>query len=164
MKLYSTTLDTPVGPVTVVEDDTAVLAAGFYPNASPLVERMIGIDASDLRRGANGPGAKALRAYFSGEVDVFDGVAVQQPGSPFRQRVWTQMRKIRAGETMSYSDLARKAGSDRAVRAAATCCAINLIAPIVPCHRVVRNDGTLGGYGYGLPVKQWLLEHEAAAT
>ena len=163
-KLYATTLETPVGPVTVVESDAEVLAAGFYGSADPLVERMTDIDAAELKAGANGPGAKALRAYFAGEVDVFDGVTVRQPGSPFRQRVWTEMRKIRAGETMSYSELARRAGSERAIRAAATCCAINLIAPIVPCHRVLRSDGTLGGYGYGLDAKRWLLAHEGIAT
>ena len=163
-KLYATTLDTPIGPVTVVENDEVVLAAGFYPNETPLLERLTDVDRADVRPDSNGPGAKALRAYFDGEIDVFDGVAVRQPGSPFRQRVWTEMRQIRAGETISYSELARRAGNDRAVRAAATCCAINLIAPIVPCHRVLRSDGTLGGYGYGLDSKRWLLAHEQAVT
>ena len=163
-KLYATTLDTPIGPVTVVENDEIVLAAGFYPNQTPLLERMGDGGPIDIRPDSNGPGAKALRAYFEGEIDVFDGVTVRQPGSPFRQRVWTEMRKIRAGETVSYSELAQAAGSDRAVRAAATCCAINLIAPIVPCHRVLRSDGTLGGYGYGLDAKRWLLAHERATT
>ena len=164
MKIYSTTLETPLGPITVVETDEVVLGSGWYPTAAPLVARLDDIDPASVQERADGPGAKALRAYFAGEVDVFDGVAVRQPGSPYRQRVYTEMRKIRAGETISYSELARRAKNERAVRAAATCCAQNLIAPIVPCHRVLRSDGSLGGYGYGLPNKTWLLEHEAAAT
>ena len=160
--LYSTTIDTPIGALTVVEDDEVVLAAGMYPSAAPLVARMSGVDITDVEGRNDGPGAKAVRAYFAGEVDVFDGLAVRQPGSPYRQRVWEEMRKIRAGETISYSELARRAENPKAVRAAASCCAQNLIAPIVPCHRVVRSDGSLGGYGYGLDSKTWLLKHEKA--
>ena len=160
--LYSTTIDTPIGALTVVENDEVVLAAGMYPSAAPLVARMPEIDISDVEERNGGPGAKAVRAYFAGEIGVFDGLTVRQPGSPYRQRVWEEMRKIRAGETISYSELARRAENPKAVRAAATCCAQNLIAPIVPCHRVVRSDGSLGEYGYGLDSKTWLLKHEKA--
>ena len=160
MKIYTTTIDTPIAPVSVVENDEAVLAAGYYESAAPLLERLHEVDPDAVRTGANGPGAKALRAYFAGEIDIFDGLSVSQPGSPFRQRVWDEMRKVPAGETISYSELARRARNPRAVRAAATCCAQNLIAPIVPCHRILRSDGTLGGYGYGLDTKRWLLRHE----
>ncbi len=161
--VFTTSLDTPIGHVTVIEDDEVVLAAGFYAEPGPLVARLSGIDERELESRPDGPGAKALRAYFAGEVDVFDGLAVRQPGSDYRQRVWEAMRKIRAGETISYTELARRARNERAVRAAATCCAVNLVAPIVPCHRVVRSDGSLGGYGYGLDNKRWLLEHERQA-
>jgi methylated-DNA-[protein]-cysteine S-methyltransferase len=70
------------------------------------------------------------------------------------------MRRVPAGETISYTKLAAEAGNPKAVRAAGSACAQNLIAPIVPCHRVLRTDGSLGGYYYGLPAKQWLLAHE----
>lgn len=160
MKIYTTTIETPIAPVTIVENDEVVLAAGYYPSAGPLLERLSGVDRDSVRTGIDGPGAKALRAYFAGEADIFDGLTVRQPGSPFRQRVWEEMRKVRAGETISYSELARRARNPRAVRAAATCCAQNLIAPIVPCHRILRSDGSLGGYGYGLDTKRWLLRHE----
>ena len=72
------------------------------------------------------------------------------------------MRKIPAGKTWSYADLAERAGSPSAVRAAGTACAKNLIAPIIPCHRVIKSGGALGNYGYGLKIKEYLLRHEGA--
>ena len=70
------------------------------------------------------------------------------------------MREIPAGTTWSYGELAAKAGSPRAVRAVGQACARNMVAPFVPCHRVVRSDGSLGGYFYGLDTKRWILAHE----
>ena len=163
-EIYSATIDTAMGPITVVETDEVVLAAGYYPGPQPLIERLGDVRPDQVSDNPDGPAAKALRAYLAGEVDVFDGLTVRQPGSPYRQRVWEEMRKVRAGETISYSELARRARNPRAVRAAATCCAQNLIAPIVPCHRIVRSDGSLGGYGYGLETKRWLLDHELTAA
>jgi methylated-DNA-[protein]-cysteine S-methyltransferase len=152
-KLYIATLLSPVGHVSLVEDDEAVLACGFYEHLDPLLDRLPEAKSATLEERLDGPAVKALRAYLDGDIDVFDSLSVRQPGSPFRQRVWNEMRKIRAGETISYSELARRA-----------CCAINLIAPIVPCHRVLRSDGTLGGYGYGIETKRWLLAHEGITS
>ena len=73
------------------------------------------------------------------------------------------MRAVPAGTTISYAGLAERAGLTRAARAAGSACAANLIAPVVPCHRAVRTDGSLGGYYYGLARKEWLLRHEGAA-
>ena len=70
------------------------------------------------------------------------------------------MRKIKAGKVLSYADLAKRAGSPDAVRAAGSACAKNAIAVVVPCHRVVKTGGALGNYAYGLEVKEWLLRHE----
>jgi len=72
------------------------------------------------------------------------------------------MRKVSPGKTISYSELAKRAGSADAVRAAGSACARNLIALVVPCHRIVKTGGALGNYAYGLPVKEWLLRHEGA--
>ena len=100
--------------------------------------------------------------YFDGDITALNGIKVQQPGAKFSQDVWKAMRKIPAGKTWSYSELADRAGNEKAVRAAGTACAKNLIAPIVPCHRVVKTGGDLGNYGYGVEVKEWLLGHEGA--
>jgi len=89
---------------------------------------------------------------------------VHQPATGSRERLWAQMRAVRPGTTISYTDLAVRAGLPRtAARAAGAACAANLIAPVVPCHRVLRSDGSLGGYYYGLACKRWLLRHEGAA-
>ena len=72
------------------------------------------------------------------------------------------MRKIPAGKTRSYAELAKRAGSESAVRAAGSACARNLIAPIIPCHRIVKSGGALGNYGFGLESKEWLLRFEGA--
>ena len=98
--------------------------------------------------------------YFDGDLTSFNGIKVSQPGAKFSQDVWKAMRKIPSGKTWSYSQLADRAGNEKAVRAAGTACARNLIAPIVPCHRVVKTGGDLGNYGYGVKVKEWLLGHE----
>jgi AraC family transcriptional regulator of adaptative response/methylated-DNA-[protein]-cysteine methyltransferase len=92
-------------------------------------------------------------------------VATQLPldiqGSAFQQRVWQALRKIPAGETLSYSELARRIGQPSAARAVAAACAANTLAVVVPCHRVVRGDGSLSGYRWGVQRKRALLEREA---
>jgi AraC family transcriptional regulator of adaptative response/methylated-DNA-[protein]-cysteine methyltransferase len=82
-------------------------------------------------------------------------------GTAFQQRVWQALRKIPAGSTASYSEIARRIGSPRAVRAVAGACAANALAVAIPCHRVVRNDGALSGYRWGVERKRALLEREA---
>lgn len=84
-------------------------------------------------------------------------------GTAFQQRVWEALRQIRAGETASYAEIARRIGAPKAVRAVAQACAANNLAVAVPCHRVVRNDGALSGYAWGVERKRALLDREAAA-
>ena len=104
----------------------------------------------------------AVADYFDGDIDAFDRLQVRQPGSAFSQKAWRAMRKIPSGKIITYSQLAAKAGSPAAVRAAGTACGRNAIAPIIPCHRIIRSDGSLGNYGYGVSKKSWLLRHEGA--
>lgn len=100
--------------------------------------------------------------YFDGDVEAINAIAVRQPGAHFSQAAWKAMRKIKAGKMLSYADLAQRAGSPAAVRAAGTACAKNAIVVVVPCHRVVKTGGALGNYAYGLSAKEWLLRHEGA--
>jgi methylated-DNA-[protein]-cysteine S-methyltransferase len=90
-------------------------------------------------------------------------VPVAQSATPFLERAWAELRKIRAGVPETYGQLAARCGSPAAVRAAGSACARNPIALFVPCHRIVRTGGGLGGFAYGLDVKRWLLAHEAVA-
>ena len=106
--------------------------------------------------------ATPLARYFAGDLRALDAIPVYQPGPASRQRLWAALRAVPPGRTVSYTQLAAQSGNPRAPRAAGAACAYNLIAPVVPCHRALRSDGTLGGYYYGLDRKTWLLRHEGA--
>jgi methylated-DNA-[protein]-cysteine S-methyltransferase len=103
-----------------------------------------------------------MRAYFKGDIGVIDTLPVETAGTPFQRSVWKALRKIGKGGTISYAELARRIGKPKAVRAAGLANGQNPISIVVPCHRVIGSNGTLTGYGGGLPRKKWLLEHEGA--
>jgi AraC family transcriptional regulator of adaptative response/methylated-DNA-[protein]-cysteine methyltransferase len=89
------------------------------------------------------------------------GLPLDVRGTAFQQRVWQALRKIPAGSTASYTDIAKRIGSPKSARAVAHACAANALAVAIPCHRVVRSDGALSGYRWGVPRKRALLEREA---
>lgn len=157
MITYSSTVDTPMGPFTIVATDEAVLASGWTPDVAELLPGVLPQPRVDL-----GPMTKAVLAYHDGDLAAIDAVPVDQgAGKPFLSAAWAALREIPAGEPISYTELADRAGRPAAVRAAAQACARNRCALFVPCHRVVRIDGSLGGFRWGLPVKRWLLRWEA---
>lgn len=107
---------------------------------------------------------EALMAQVVGLIEAPEnGLALPLDirGTAFQQRVWQALRAIPVGETVSYADIARRIGAPKAVRAVAGACAANVLAVAIPCHRVVRNDGALSGYRWGVERKQALLEKEA---
>ncbi len=104
--------------------------------------------------------ACALEAYFAGDLSAIDTLEVDPQGTSFQRRVWAALRTIPAGTTWSYAELARVVGQPTATRAVGAANGRNPIALVVPCHRVIASDGTLGGYGGGLEMKRWLLRHE----
>ncbi len=104
--------------------------------------------------------AGAIAGYFAGDLRAIDGLEVDPQGTPFQQRVWAALRTIPVGTTWSYAQLARAVGQPTAMRAVGAANGRNPIAVVVPCHRVIASDGTLGGYGGGLEMKRWLLQHE----
>jgi methylated-DNA-[protein]-cysteine S-methyltransferase len=163
--LAATEVSTPLGPLAIVADEGTVVASGFT-SIDDQIQRLPRElrDRPVARTDDLGPVTSAVRAYFDGDVDALDSVPVRQPGGPFSQEAWGAMRTIPAGSTWSYAELATKAGNPAAVRAAGAACAHNMVAPFVPCHRVVRTGGNLGGYYYGLSVKRWLLDHERGVT
>jgi methylated-DNA-[protein]-cysteine S-methyltransferase len=163
------TLDTPIGPfTTIVDHDEAVLASGFTADVNALlrlVHPSLQPATQPQPRADLGAVTKAALAYLDGEVDAIDAIAVQQRSSgAFLPVAWDALRRVPAGQTVTYAGFAELAGRASAIRAAAAACARNAAALFVPCHRVLRSDGTLGGFRYGLPVKRWLLEHESAAV
>jgi AraC family transcriptional regulator of adaptative response/methylated-DNA-[protein]-cysteine methyltransferase len=84
----------------------------------------------------------------------------EQPGTPFQQKVWKELCKIPYGQTRTYEDIAKKIGKPKAIRAVANAIGANTLAVTVPCHRVIRKDGSLGGYRWGIAKKKKLLEME----
>ncbi len=160
MTLLATTVATPFGGMSLIGTEDCLHAASFTDDLDELRDRLApALRSTALRRGETAAAA-ALRRYFAGDVKALDEVEVSQPGGPFHTRVWAAMRTVRPGTTASYGELAARAGEPRAVRAAGSACARNAICLFVPCHRIVRSDGALGGYYYGLATKQRLLEHE----
>ncbi len=111
-----------------------------------------------------GPLAGAIRnafdAYFAGQLDAIDGLAVDPAGTPFQQDVWRALRGVGPGTTVSYKELARRIGRPESVRAVGAANGANPVPVVIPCHRVIGADGRLVGYGGGLDRKRWLLAHE----
>jgi AraC family transcriptional regulator, regulatory protein of adaptative response / methylated-DNA-[protein]-cysteine methyltransferase len=144
--------------------------------AAGLCAVMIGEDADILRRELQSqyPGARltdgdirenaaarrVIRSIDRGEQDLETPLDLR--GTEFQKIVWKTLRTIPAGKTTTYADLARRIGRPRAVRAVAHACARNALAVIVPCHRVIRSDGHLAGYRWGIERKKALLEIEGA--
>ncbi|SFN39462.1 methylated-DNA--[protein]-cysteine S-methyltransferase [Mycetocola miduiensis] len=159
------TVDTPDGPFGILaRPDGTVIASGWTASVDTLLARL----APGLRPDAIEPGhvtaTNAVTAYYEGDVAAIDSVPVAQHGGDFRMRGWAELRRIRPGHPQSYTEFAAAIGNPRAVRAAASVCASNAPALFVPCHRVLRNDGTLGGFAWGVEVKRSLLAREAAAA
>jgi methylated-DNA-[protein]-cysteine S-methyltransferase len=107
---------------------------------------------------------RALRAYFTGAPEAFREVIVAPEGTDFQRTVWSALRTIPEGTTLSYRDLAKRIGKPDAVRAVGLANGRNPIPIVVPCHRVIGADRSLTGFGLGVPVKAWLLVHERAAA
>ncbi len=163
MTLLLSTLATPIGNLNLIADQHILLAANLS-NLKALKESL-GADeaAHDIKSVAKIPVITDLiNDYFAGDISALNSIQVRQPGAPFSQAAWKAMKKVKPGAVITYAQLAERAGSPAAVRAAGSACAKNAIVLIVPCHRIVKTGGGLGNYAYGLSKKEWLLRHEGA--
>lgn len=163
----TTTVETPAGElrvaVVVDADGERVVAAAFDDHFERVAARVrLRLADAEWVQGATDASAAVAR-YVAGDLEALAGVAVEAVGTPFQQRVWTALRDIPVGATCSYGELAARVGSPGAVRAVGTANGANPAWLVVPCHRVVRGDGSLGGYGGGVDRKAWLLAHEGAS-
>ena len=159
MTLEGGSCATPVGTFSFIEVDGAVRAAGFS-ELKDLQKRL----PAELRGQRIAPSttdvASRVEKYFDGDVYALDDIPVAQPGTPFKSKAWKELRRIPAGQPISYGELAERVGSPRAARAAGSACATNSVALIVPCHRGTKGGGAPGRYGFGTESKSWLLKHE----
>jgi methylated-DNA-[protein]-cysteine S-methyltransferase len=152
-------LASPVGELKLFANDDALLAVNF-PSRHNHTRGKSDPEAREVRRHAVLElAAVELTEYFKGRRQVFH-TPLHVEGTEFQQAVWLALRDIPFGASRSYSEIARAIGRPKAVRAVGLANGCNPLAIIVPCHRVVGRDGSLTGYGGGLPAKRWLLEHE----
>jgi methylated-DNA-[protein]-cysteine S-methyltransferase len=158
-------VSSPVGRVIAVAKGSSLAALVFedhWPAELARLQRRFG----DIEFPRSVPGgfpaklAASLRAYVEGDISALDALPVDVDGTPFQMRVWKALRTIPAGETISYRELATRAGAPAAVRAAGSANGKNPVSLAIPCHRVIHADGSIGGYGGGIERKRWLLEHE----
>jgi methylated-DNA-[protein]-cysteine S-methyltransferase len=153
-------LDTPIGTL-LIAGDTAAVRCIMFPQlgraAKPEPEWQ------ESQHGPVGEAARQLREYFAGKRSEFD-LPLAPEGTAFQRSVWRQLQEIPYGETISYGELARRVGNPKASRAVGSANGANPLPIVIPCHRVIAGDGTLGGFGGGLPTKQTLLALEQRAS
>jgi methylated-DNA-[protein]-cysteine S-methyltransferase len=154
-----TVVDSPVGPLTLVAADDALVGLSMTEQRHAPAPGWFGepADASDSKPLAEA--ARQLREYFDGERTEFD-LPLSLEGTAFQQRVWAALQEIGFGQTISYGQLADRIGQPSASRAVGLANGRNPIGIIVPCHRVVGSNGSLTGYGGGIERKRYLLSHE----
>jgi methylated-DNA-[protein]-cysteine S-methyltransferase len=157
-------IKTPWGPIATFVDtsiEPIVIGAAFSDIPNFLKQSGHKLNIVEFKSDAKLAGiTSVVKSWVDGDLNAFKTLKVRQPGGEFTQDVWKALRKVKAGTVISYADLAAKAGRPLAVRAAGTAMATNLIAPIVPCHRVVKTGGAIGNYGFGVDLKSKLLIHE----
>jgi methylated-DNA-[protein]-cysteine S-methyltransferase len=169
LQLLLDRIDTPIGELLLAADEAGNLRAidwadMYWADDQWRMLRFLRLHYGEryqLRPARDPHGlSEVMRRYFAGEVEAIDHIPVQTAGTAFQRSVWKELRRIPGGRTVSYGKLAENLSRPLAVRAVGTANGSNPIGIVVPCHRVIGADGSLTGYGGGLPRKRWLLEHE----
>ncbi len=166
LPLWMDRVPSPLGAITLVWDGDEVLRALDFEDHDARLHRLLRrhYGTRPVERGrAPEKLRRALAAFFAGELESIATLRVDTNGTAFQRRVWAALRRIPAGCTSSYGELATSIGAPSACRAVGLANGANPIAIVVPCHRVIGADGTLTGYGGGLARKRWLLDHERRA-
>lgn len=161
--LHLDRLETPIGTALLVTNVDGLLCAldwtDYQERLNVSLRRYLG--AAPL---VDAPAPKSIRQaltrYFGGDLDQLDTIPCDIPGTPFQSNVWTALRKIPAGTTLSYGTLAAQLGAPAAMRAVGHANGSNPLSVVVPCHRLIGANGALTGYGGGIERKRWLLRHE----
>lgn len=152
--------DTSLGPMLLAATDKGICRLSFNEDEGALLER--------FPHARIEPADASMRALIEGAVAACDNprampdLPIDVAGTAFQQAVWDALRRIPAGETRTYADIAAAIGKPKAVRAAGSANGANNVAVLIPCHRVVRSDGAIGGYAYGPAIKEELLRRERA--
>lgn len=154
----------PIGPLALAAGPRGLVFLDLHGDRAALEHLLrTRLGAERLVEQADPVGAvSTLARYFAGDLLALDTLPVDPQGTPFQREVWLTLRRIAAGTTWSYADLARAVGRPQAVRAVGAANGANPVALVLPCHRVIGSDRRLVGYGGGLERKRWLLRHEGA--
>jgi methylated-DNA-[protein]-cysteine S-methyltransferase len=162
MKLFIDKIDSAIGKILLVSDGEHLCALDYADCESRMMmllrRHYPGFQLRDTidPQGFSGQ----IRAYLAGDINCINGISVDTGGTAFQQRVWSALRAIPPGTVFTYGELATKLGKPTAYRAVGTTNALNPIAIVIPCHRLVGANGALTGYAGGLERKHWLLQHE----
>jgi methylated-DNA-[protein]-cysteine S-methyltransferase len=164
MDLFLDRFESPIGVIVLISDGEALRVLDFVgceERMQRLLKRHYG-ERPVLQSRESLAIKRRVEAYFAGELTILEAIAVRTAGTPFQEQVWTELRTIAAGETISYGELAKRLGRPNASRAVGLANGSNPVAIVVPCHRVIGSTGALTGYGGGMERKRWLLRHEGA--
>lgn len=164
MKAYLDTVETPAGPLTFAVDEEGALVRAHFEESDDHRDIEDDLQADGYEDFLQDPERTArlrqeISEYCAGERREFT-VPVAASGTPWQQRVWEALRNIPFGETRSYAEVAALVGRPGAARAVGGANGCNRVPLVVPCHRVISADGSLGGFSGGLHLKRRLLEHE----
>ena len=161
-ELFTDRITSAIGTILIVSDGESLCAldyAGYEQRMIKLLHARYG--RVRLREATDPLGfSSRMRAYLAGDLSCINSIPVNTGGTAFQQQVWSALRAIPLGTVFSYGALAARLGKPTAYRAVGMTNALNPIAIVVPCHRLVGVNGALTGYAGGLERKQWLLEHE----
>ena len=167
MRLWLDCRASPIGEILMAWDAEGRLRVLDFADFEARMRKLLQLHYGEVEL-VRGPAPAFLvdpiDRYFSGEIAALDAIEVATGGTVFQKSVWTALRGVKPGEQLSYGDLARRLGRQKAVRAVGAANGANPISVVVPCHRVVGAGGALTGYGGGLHRKAWLLNHEARYT
>lgn len=161
MNLYTDQIKSPIGQITLIANDKAVIFLDFTDNQNRIKKLL------EKRFGAYNLSPKklewsdAISHYFAGDFAALENIPTETGGTDFQQRVWQGLRQIPVGQTKSYLEMAKLLGQPTATRAVGMTNGLNPVALILPCHRVIGANGKLTGYAGGLERKRWLLAHES---
>ncbi|MGE0680959.1 MAG: methylated-DNA--[protein]-cysteine S-methyltransferase [Candidatus Binatia bacterium] len=155
-------VSSPLGVLLIVSDGERLCALDYADSEQRMLKLLRARYAQAPLRSAKNPGGVShlIRSYLAGDVSCIDAISINTGGTPFQRQVWLALRAIPPGTTMTYGEMAEKLGRPTAHRAVGMTNALNPIAIVVPCHRLVGANGSLTGYAGGLERKRWLLHHE----
>lgn len=162
--MHFTTSITPDGEFHIIFDQQGVALASGFGTATELQKRLpMELQSKQLIEEQDHPYQQLVKSYYRGSGAALDAIPRHQEGSDFQKCIWSVLSAIPYGQTISYKELSEKAGSPRAVRAAGTACGMNRLTLLIPCHRVLKSDGSCGNYLYGSKTKELLLKREGVS-